>query len=239
RWPPYWGAGLLGGPAHPPFRPVSAPAPRPGSGGAADLSNRVGEVSATIDPPPWRVRKPVIAAVNGHAVGIGLALALQCDLRYMARDAVYGLNQVRRGVVADGYAHWTLPRLVGMANAADIMLTGRTFDGDEAKAMGLANSSLPGGEVLPTALAVAHDLANGSAPLPVALSKRLLWEGLGMTPTVVGQLESELNQHATKSIDGGEAMAAFRDRRQPSWSGSVSTEWPAWDGADRERPSLD
>ncbi|WP_280313450.1 enoyl-CoA hydratase/isomerase family protein, partial [Nocardia abscessus] len=225
--------------AQPPFGAVTYPAPPPASGGAADLSNRVGEVSATIDPPPWRVRKPVIAAVNGHAVGIGLALALQCDLRYMARDAVYGLNQVRRGVVADGYAHWTLPRLVGMANAADIMLTGRTFDGDEAKAMGLANSSLPGGEVLPTALAVAHDLANGSAPLPVALSKRLLWEGLGMTPTVVGQLESELNQHATKSIDGGEAMAAFRDRRQPSWSGSVSTEWPAWDGADRERPSLD
>ncbi|MFE7743860.1 enoyl-CoA hydratase/isomerase family protein [Nocardia sp. NPDC057455] len=205
----------------------------------ADLSNRVGEVSATIDPPPWRVRKPVIAAVNGHAVGIGLALALQCDLRYMARDAVYGLNQVRRGVLADGYAHWTLPRLVGMANAADIMLTGRTFDGDEAKAMGLANSSLPAGEVLPTALAVAHDIANGSAPLPVALSKRLLWEGLGMSPAVVGKLETDLNQHATESIDGGEAMAAFRDRRQPSWSGSVSTEWPAWDSAERERPILD
>ncbi|WP_280187574.1 enoyl-CoA hydratase/isomerase family protein, partial [Nocardia gipuzkoensis] len=237
--PGVWGAVLLGWFAKPPFVALSAPAPPPVCGGGADLSNRVGEVSATIDPPPWRVRKPVIAAVNGHAVGIGLALALQCDLRYMARDAVYGLNQVRRGVLADGYAHWTLPRLVGMANAADIMLTGRTFDGDEAKAMGLANSSLPGGEVLPTALAVAHDLANGSAPLPVALSKRLLWEGLGMTPTVVGQLESELNQHATKSIDGGEAMAAFRDRRQPSWSGSVSTEWPAWDGADRERPSLD
>lgn len=112
----------------------------------ADLSHRIGDVTGTIDPPPWRVRKPVIAAVNGHAVGIGLELALQCDLRYMARDAVYGLNQVRRAVVADGYAHWTLPRLVGMANAADIMLTGRTFDGDEAKAMGLANTCLSAGK---------------------------------------------------------------------------------------------
>lgn len=206
----------------------------------ADLSNRVGEVSATIDPPPWRVRKPVIAAVNGHAVGIGLALALQCDLRYMARDAVYGLNQVRRGVLADGYAHWTLPRLVGMANAADIMLTGRTFDGDEAKAMGLANGCLPGGEVLPTALAIAHDIANGAAPLPVALSKRLLWEGIGMSPTMVGQLETDLNEHVTESIDGGEAMAAFRDRRQPNWTGSISEEWPAWDSKGvQERPSLD
>ncbi|MEU7766251.1 enoyl-CoA hydratase-related protein [Nocardia sp. NPDC049190] len=206
----------------------------------ADLSHRVGDVSATIDPPPWQVRKPVIAAVNGHAVGIGLALALQCDLRYMARDAVYGLNQVRRGVMADGYAHWTLPRLVGMANAADIMLTGRTFDGEEAKAMGLANSCLLAGEVLPTALSVAHDIASGSAPLPVALSKRLLWEGIGMSSTMVGQLETDLNQHVAKSIDGGEAMAAFRDRRQPNWTGSISSEWPAWDvHTERERPSLD
>ncbi|WP_107653862.1 enoyl-CoA hydratase/isomerase family protein [Nocardia suismassiliense] len=206
----------------------------------ADLSSRVGDVSATIEPAPWRVRKPVIAAVNGHAVGIGLALALQCDLRYMARDAVYGLNQIRRGVLADGYSHWTLPRLVGMANAADIMLTGRTFDGDEAKAMGLANGCLAGGEVLPMALAVAHDIANGSAPLPVAMSKRLLWEGLGMSPTMVGQLESDLNEHVGKSIDGGEAMAAFKERRQPQWTGSVSEEWPAWDDkGDQERPSLD
>jgi enoyl-CoA hydratase/carnithine racemase len=206
----------------------------------ADLSNRVGDVSATIDPPPWRVRKPVIAAVNGHAVGIGLALALQCDLRYMARDAVYGLNQVRRGVLADGYSHWTLPRLAGMANAADIMLTGRTFDGDEAKAMGLANGCLYAGEVVPTALAIAHDIANGTAPLPVALSKRLLWEGIGMSPTVVGQLETDLNEHIGTSIDGGEAMAAFRDRRQPNWTGSVSEEWPTWDSnGEAERPSLD
>lgn len=206
----------------------------------ADLSSRVGDVTATIDPPPWRVRKPVIAAVNGHAVGVGLALALQCDLRYMARDAVYGLNQVRRGVVADGYAHWTLPRLVGMANAADIMLTGRTFDGDEAKAMGLANGCLTAGEVLPTALAIAHDITNGAAPLPVGLSKRLLWEGLGMSPSMVGQLESDLNDHVGKSIDGGEAMTAFKERRQPRWTGSVSDEWPAWDTSqESERPSLD
>ncbi len=204
----------------------------------ADLSHRVGEVSATIDPAPWRVRKPVIAAVNGHAVGIGLALALQCDLRYVARDAVYGLSQVRRGVLADGYAHWTLPRLVGMANAADIMLTGRTFDGDEAKSMGLANSCLEAAEVLPTAISVAHDLVNGSAPLTVGLSKRLLWEGLGMSPDMVGRLETDLNAHAAKSIDGDEAMAAFRERRQPNWTGSISSEWPAWDGG-AERPVLD
>ncbi|GAA5048373.1 enoyl-CoA hydratase/isomerase family protein [Nocardia callitridis] len=203
----------------------------------ADLSHRVGEVSANFDPAPWQVRKPVIAAVNGHAVGIGLALTLQCDLRYMARDAVYGLNQVRRGVVADGYAHWALPRLVGMANAADIMLTGRTFDGEEAKAMGLANGCMLADEVLPQALAIAQDIAGGSAPLPVALSKRLLWEGLGMSPTMVGQWENELNEHTARSVDGREAMSAFRERRPPHWTGSVNDEWPTWERKDKPRRS--
>jgi enoyl-CoA hydratase/carnithine racemase len=94
--------------------------------------------------------------------------------------------------------------------------------------------------VLPTALAVAQDIAGGSAPLPVALSKRLLWEGLGMTPEAVGQLEAELNTYVVKSVDGGEGMAAFRDRRQPRWTGSISSDWPAWgDPATAERPGLD
>ncbi|RMI29252.1 enoyl-CoA hydratase/isomerase family protein [Nocardia stercoris] len=211
----------------------------------ADLSLPVGEVTGEVEPPPWQVRKPVIAAVNGHAVGIGLALALQCDLRYMATDAVYGLNQVRRSAVAGGYAHWTLPRLIGMANAADILLTGRTFDGEEAQAMGLANAALPSSEVLPTALAVAHDIAGGSAPLPVALSKRMLWEGLDMSAAAVGRLERDLTGYVAESVDGREGMAALRDRRPPKWTGSVAQEWPAWGLAgdqavtDTERPVLD
>ncbi|MFF0493215.1 enoyl-CoA hydratase/isomerase family protein [Nocardia sp. NPDC004068] len=206
----------------------------------ADLSSRVGDVTATIDPAPWRIRKPVIAAVNGHAVGLGLALALQCDLRYLARDAIYGLNQVRRGVLADGYAHWLLPRLAGMANAADILLTGRTFDGDEAKELGLANASLDAAEVLPTALSVAHDIAAGSAPLSAALSKRLLWEGLGMGPDAVAALETELTTYVANSVDAGEGLAAVRDRRAPNWTGRVSADWPAWKvPADPPRPGLD
>ena len=76
------------------------------------------------DSPAWEVRKPVIAAVNGHAIGVGLTLALQCDLRFMAADAKYGVVQVQRGVMGDAYVHWSLPRIVGMANAAEILLTG-------------------------------------------------------------------------------------------------------------------
>lgn len=68
-----------------------------------------------MDPPAWKIRKPVIAAVNGHAIGIGLTLTLHCDLRFMAQDAKYGIVQVRRGVMPDAMSHWTLPRLVGLA----------------------------------------------------------------------------------------------------------------------------
>jgi len=75
-----------------------------------------------VNPPAWRIRKPVIAAVNGHAIGVGFTLTLHCDLRFMAQDAKYGIVQVRRGVMPDAMSHWTLPRLVGLANAADILL---------------------------------------------------------------------------------------------------------------------
>jgi enoyl-CoA hydratase/carnithine racemase len=197
--------------------------------GGVDMSQ--GQGSIVIDPPPWTVRKPVIAAVNGHAVGLGLSLALQCDMRYMAADAVYGLVQTRRGVIPDGFSHWTLPRLVGIANATDIVLTGRTFDGNEAKAMGMANASLTTDEVLPTALAVAQDLAASSAPLSVALSKRLLWESLGMSPTAVGQIEQRLAEHLQTLPDAAEGVAAYLKLRPPHWTASVNGNWPAWDEA--------
>lgn len=91
------------------------------------------EFSAAGNPvPAWSLSRPVIAAVNGHAIGLGLTLALQCDIRIFAADARYGVVQVRRGVVGDAYSHWALPRLVGIARAAEILLTGATFDGHRA-----------------------------------------------------------------------------------------------------------
>src|SRR3954454_18271578 len=130
--------------------------------------------AAGVDPPAWKVRKPVIAAVNGHAIGIGLTLALQCDIRIVADDAKYGVVQVRRGVIPDAYSHWTIAHLAGLASAADILLTGRTFDGTKAVRLGIASRSLPNDGVLPAAMEIARDIAANTAPLSVALSKRLL-----------------------------------------------------------------
>ncbi|MFM8861368.1 MAG: enoyl-CoA hydratase/isomerase family protein [Acidimicrobiia bacterium] len=179
-----------------------------------------------VDPPAWRIRKPVIAAVNGHAVGIGFTLTLHCDLRFMALEGKYGVVQVRRGVMPDAMSHWTLPRLVGLANAADILLTGRTFTGAEARDLGVASRVLPADEVLPHALEVAHDIAVNTAPVSVAVSKRLLWGTFAMSPTEVDHAETELHRHVMGAPDAREGVMAFLDRREPQWSMTVGADWP-------------
>src|SRR5690606_34223104 len=102
--------------------------------------------ASPIDPTAWQVRKLVIAAVNGHAIGIGLTIALQCDLRYVAEQATLSVPQVRRGMVGDAASHWTLSRLAGRGVAADLLLTGRSVSGAEALALGIANRVLPAEE---------------------------------------------------------------------------------------------
>ncbi len=173
--------------------------------------------------PAWRVRKPVIAAVNGHAIGLGLTLTLQCDIRIFAADARYGIVQVRRGVMGDAYAHWTLPRIVGMSAAADILLTGRTFDGREAKDLGLCSQVLPNVDVLPVALDLARDMATNTAPLSVALSKQLLWDTWGKTPEDIERLETEFHHRLMASPDAREGVLAFLEKRPPRWSGRIDT----------------
>lgn len=178
--------------------------------------------AAGVDPPAWEVRKPVIAAMNGHAVGIGLTLALQCDIRIAANEGQYGVLQVRRGIMPDGYSHWTLPRLVGTGWATYILLTGRRLTGTEAVAIGLAVRSLPSGEVLPAALDIARDIAKNTAPLSVAISKHLLWESLMLSSAEVGRKETELHHHLMGRSDAIEGVMAWLERREPDWKMRVT-----------------
>ena len=184
--------------------------------------------------PAWEVRKPVIAALNGHAIGIGLTLALQCDLRFVAREGKYGVLQVRRGVMPDCQAHWSLPRLVGLAKAADILLTGRKFGGDEALALGIASRCLPAGEVLAHARATAHEIAVQTAPLSVAVTKKLLWQSSALGPEEVERYETQLHHHLMGRPDAVEGVMAFLERRTPNWASSVTEDWPQWPGPDSE-----
>ncbi len=182
--------------------------------------------ASPVEPPAWEVRKPVIAAVNGHAIGIGFTLTLHCDLRYMAADAKYGVVQVRRGVMPDAMAHYTLPRLAGLTHAADVLLTGRTFDGREAERLGIANRCLPADEVLPAAMETALDIARNTAPLSVAFTKRLLWDALGLGPRDVEQRETAHHHTLMAHADAREGVMAFLERRPPQFTGSVRDEWP-------------
>ena len=130
---------------------------------------------------PPQVAKPVIAAINGHAVGIGVTFPMQCDVRIVAEDAKVGLPFVRRGVIAEAGGHWILSRLIGFAVAAELLLTGRLVNGAEATALGLCSRAVPADQVLPTAYSMAEEIATFTSPLAVAATKRLMWDSLEMT----------------------------------------------------------
>ena len=170
----------------------------------------------------------MIAALNGHAVGLGLTLALQCDLRIANRDAKYGVLQVRRGVMPDAYSHWTLPRIVGMERAAWLLLTGTKVTGREAAEIGLVLRALPAEEVLPAALDVARDVAANTAPLSVAVTKRLLWQSPELSAPEVERMETALHHHLMGKPDAIEGAVAYLERRPPKWALSVSGDWPDW-----------
>ncbi|WP_024794141.1 enoyl-CoA hydratase/isomerase family protein [Tomitella biformata] len=183
--------------------------------------------ASPINPPAFDLRKPVIAAVNGHAIGIGLTIAMQADIRILAADAKYSIPQVRRGVIPDAMSHWTVPHIAGLAVAADVLLTGRTFDGVEAVRLGLASRCLSAEEVLPAALEAARDIAINVSPMSAALSKRLLWQGAarGYSPDRVAELETELHLRVMGTHDAAEGVRAFMDRRAPQWDSRLSTDW--------------
>jgi enoyl-CoA hydratase/carnithine racemase len=177
---------------------------------------------------PWDVRKPVIAAINGHAVGLGMTITLQCDLRIISRTAKCGIVQNRRGVMPDLHSHWTLPRLVGHARAAEILLTGKMFTGEDAGHWGLANEVHDAEAVLPRALEIARDIAVNVAPVSVAVSKRLLWRDPPPTRAETLRLETDLHVHLMGAPDAREGVLAFLERRDPEWSMTLGDDWPSW-----------
>ncbi|HZU74439.1 MAG TPA: enoyl-CoA hydratase-related protein [Acidimicrobiales bacterium] len=115
---------------------------------------------------PMEVRKPVIAAINGPAVGAGLTWPLQADIRYVAEDAKLAFAFVRRGVLPELASHVILTQVAGLSRAAELLMSGRTFSGSEAVEYGVATKAFPADRVLPEALALARDIATNAAPLP-------------------------------------------------------------------------
>ncbi|GAC1593173.1 MAG: crotonase/enoyl-CoA hydratase family protein [Acidimicrobiales bacterium] len=179
---------------------------------------------------PSQVRKPVIAAINGHAVGIGMTIPMQCDIRIVAEDAKLGFVFVARGIIAEYGAHWIVPRLVGMAVAAELFYTGRIFSGCEAVGLGLASKALPAAEVLPAAQAMAANIAANAAPVSVAVTKRLLWESMTLERAESERRELALLAWLGQQPDSGEGVRAFLDKRPAKWTMRPSTDMPVWPG---------
>ena len=161
---------------------------------------------------------PTIAAINGHAVGAGLCVALGCDLRIVAEEAKLGLNFTKLGLHPGMAATWTLPRLVGGPMAAELLYTSRTIDGRDAAAIGLANRVVPAAEVVSTARGIADEIA-ACAPLAVRAVKRAL--DRTAEASLEDQLSFEAHEQAItfESKDVHEGLAAARERRAPRFSG--------------------
>lgn len=167
-------------------------------------------------PFPFQIRKPVIAALNGHAIGVGITYPMTCDVRFVAEDAKVQFAFVRRGVLPELWSHAIVPRVAGLSNAADLLLTGRVIRGREMAELGLATAALPAAEVLPAALERAREVRE-AAPASVALSKRLLWEGLGVDFDGFGRREVRLFAWTTAQPDAREGVVAYLEKRPPAW----------------------
>lgn len=195
-------------------------------GNTFDSSEREDVSSCPLSMQAWDVRKPVIAACNGHAVGVGLGIAMQCDLRVLAEEGKYGFLQNRRGVVADFGMSYALPRLVGFERAFELLVRAPRLSGQQALEFGLASRCVPAEQVLDAALEIARDLADNCAPLISGLHKRLLWDGLSTERDVAVQQESTALNHSMRKPDALEGGVAYFEKRKPVWCGRVTKDWP-------------
>jgi enoyl-CoA hydratase/carnithine racemase len=161
---------------------------------------------------------PTLAAIQGPAIGAGLAVALACDLRLAARDARLGLNFARLGIHPGMGSSWTLPRLVGPAHAADLLLSGRAVDGVEAERMGLVNRAVEREAVVPEALALAEEIAS-CAPLAVRGARRALAQAFDATLSEQLDFEAEQQALCYETEDLSEGLRAARERRAPRFRG--------------------
>jgi enoyl-CoA hydratase/carnithine racemase len=163
------------------------------------------------------IPKPMIAAINGACAGIGLIQALYCDLRFAARGARMSTSFTRRGLGAEYGTSWMLPRLVGLERALDLLLSGRTFDAEEAHAMGLVGRLCDAAEVLREAQAYAADLARFSSPRAMAAVRYQVYADLGQDFDASWNRTLSIMQRMNAHPDFAEGVASFTERRDPDF----------------------
>ena len=178
--------------------------------------------------------KPVIAAVNGAAVGIGATMQLAMDIRLASPEARYGFVFARRGLNPEAASSWFLPHLVGVQTALEWCYTGRLFPAQEALDRGLVRSLHAADDLLPAARALAREIADNTAPVSVALTRQLIWRMAGAAhPMIAHRADSRGIQTRGRSGDAREGVTSFLEKRPARFPDKVSSDlpdiWPNWD----------
>jgi enoyl-CoA hydratase/carnithine racemase len=171
--------------------------------------------------------KPVIAAINGPAVGVGITMTLPMDIRLAAEGAKIGFVFTRRGIVPEACSSWFLPRIVGIGQAMEWVATGRVFTAEEAVAGGLVRSVHPPDELLGAARELAGEIVENTAPVSVAIARRLMWTMLGAAhPMDAHRADSRAMLARGQSDDAREGVTSFLEKREPDFTDRVSDGLP-------------
>ncbi len=171
--------------------------------------------------------KPVIGAINGPAVGVGVTMTLPMDIRLASDTAKFGLVFARRGIVPEACSSWFLPRLVGISQALEWCYSGRVFPASEALAGGLLRSVHAPDELLPAARAIAAEIVAETAPVSIALTRRLMWRMMGEShPMAAHRADSRGIAEVGRSADSAEGVNSFLEKRPPVFPGRVSDGLP-------------
>ena len=171
--------------------------------------------------------KPVIAAINGPAVGVGATMTLPMDVRLAAEEARIGFVFARRGIVPEACSSWFLPRVVGISRAVEWVATGRVFGAQEALEAGLVRSLHPAGELLDAARALAREIVENTAPVSVALARQMMWRMLGAGhPMLAHRADSRGIFHRGQSADAVEGVSSFLEKRPARFTDRVGDGLP-------------
>jgi enoyl-CoA hydratase/carnithine racemase len=173
------------------------------------------------------MKKPVIAAINGPAVGIGATMTLPMDIRLASEEARMGFVFTRRAIAPDGCCTWFLPRIVGIGQAVDWLISGRVFSSQEALQAGLVSQVLPADDLMPTAMEKAREIVENTSSISVALTKQMVWRMLGAEhPMDAHRIESQAVYFMGGSEDCREGVNAFLEKRKPDFPLKLSQDLP-------------
>ena len=172
-------------------------------------------------------KKPVIAAINGPAVGVGITHTLPMDIRLASEKAKFGFVFARRGIAPEAASGWFLPRVVGISKAMEWVATGRVFGPEEALAAGLVSEVLAPEDLLPRAHELAHEIAENTSAVSVALSRQIMWKMLGADhPMEAHRVDSRAVAYMGSSADAREGVKSFLEKRPPKFELSVDRDMP-------------